>query len=72
VALTPTQDALRLTISDDGVGFNVDDVSRSGLGLISMRERVEAVGGTLNIRSRPGEGTELEVTVPLQQLKAAV
>ena len=72
VELRRTADGLRLTIRDDGVGFDVEGVARKGLGLISMRERVQAIGGTLDIRSRPGAGTELEVTVPLHHLKAAV
>ena len=37
-----------------------------GLGLISMGERLEAIGGTLEIRSKPGAGTRLEVSVPLR------
>jgi len=37
-----------------------------GLGLVSIGERLDAVGGTLNIVSRPGAGTRLEVTVPLR------
>jgi signal transduction histidine kinase len=57
---------LQLTIADDGVGFDVDLTWRKGLGLISMRERLEAVGGTIKIHSRPGEGTRLEIVVPLR------
>jgi signal transduction histidine kinase len=53
-----------LTIVDDGVGFDVDAVWGRGLGLISMHERVEAIGGTFEIRSNPGAGTRLEVRVP--------
>jgi signal transduction histidine kinase len=56
---------VRLTISDDGVGFNVDGTWNRGLGLISMRERLEAVGGTLSIFSKPGFGTRLVASAPL-------
>src|SRR4030095_8270097 len=56
---------LALTIVDDGVGFDVNAAWGKGLGLISMNERVEAVGGTFEIRSRPGGGTQLEVKIPL-------
>jgi signal transduction histidine kinase len=56
---------LTLTISDDGVGFDVNASMGKGLGLISIAERLEAVGGTVEIRSRPGAGTALEVRVPL-------
>jgi signal transduction histidine kinase len=58
--------ALSLTIADNGVGFDVDEAMGRGLGLVSIGERLDAVGGTLNIVSRPGAGTRLEVTVPLR------
>ena len=54
---------LRLTVSDDGGGFDPEQVRR-GHGLRSMRERAAAVGGELEIRSRPGCGATLEVRVP--------
>jgi two-component system NarL family sensor kinase len=53
-----------MTIVDDGVGFDVDEVWGRGLGLVSMHERVEAMGGTFEIRSSPGAGTRLEIRVP--------
>ena len=65
VDLTGTSDGIALTIVDDGVGFDVDAAWRRGLGLISMRERVEAIGGTFGLRSSPGAGTRLEVSVPV-------
>ena len=59
---------LRCTIRDDGVGFDVASVlsrkGQGGLGLIGIRERLNAVGGTLQIRSRPGHGTELIADIP--------
>ena len=59
---------LYLRIVDDGRGFEQQDVF-SGLGghfgIIGMRERAERLGGELRLQSRPGEGTEVEVTVPL-------
>jgi signal transduction histidine kinase len=54
-----------LTVTDDGVGFDVDAAWGKGLGLISMAERLEAIGGRLDIRSEPGAGTHLEASVPL-------
>lgn len=60
--------ALRCRVQDDGAGFAVGTAARpggpGGLGLASMRERLGAVGGALRIRSAPGRGTELLVTVP--------
>jgi signal transduction histidine kinase len=69
VHLTGRAERLTLSVVDDGVGFDVDAAtSGRGLGLISMHERVEAVGGTLKIHSTPGAGTRLEVTVPLHEV----
>jgi signal transduction histidine kinase len=62
---------LGLTVSDDGVGFDVDTVWGRGLGLVSISERVEALGGTLDIRSAPGAGTSLTIHVPLAGQPAA-
>jgi signal transduction histidine kinase len=61
-------DRLLLTIADDGVGFDVG-AANHGLGLISMAERVEQVGGTLEINSHPGRGTRIEVAVPIEGAK---
>jgi PAS domain S-box-containing protein len=57
-----------LTIEDDGVGFAADDrqEGRSGYGLITMRERSEAVGGRFQAYSAPGKGTRFTVRVPLR------
>ena len=51
-------------VADDGRGFNMVSV-RAGVGLSAMRERIEGVGGTLAIYSRPGEGTRVVVSIPL-------
>jgi PAS domain S-box-containing protein len=61
---------LYLTISDDGRGFDVNEVLRrqekgGGLGLRSMRHRVQAAGGDLHITSSPGKGTTLGFWCPL-------
>ncbi len=66
VHLSGSPDGLELTIVDDGVGFDVNAAWGKGLGLISMTERLEAIGGTLEIRSKPGTGTRLEVRAPLR------
>ncbi len=63
-------EAVTLEIQDDGVGFNLPDnwikLVRTGhLGLVGMRERVEAIGGTMEIHSTPGEGTLIRVTAPV-------
>jgi signal transduction histidine kinase len=56
---------LTLTIADDGVGFDLETAWGKGLGLISIRERVEASGGVVTIRSKAGDGTRVDVRVPL-------
>jgi signal transduction histidine kinase len=56
---------LALTVADDGIGFDVDDAYQKGLGLRSMYERLESIGATLKIASRPGVGTRIEITAPL-------
>jgi signal transduction histidine kinase/dihydrofolate reductase len=61
--LTGTADGLTLTVTDDGVGFDAGAMEARGLGLISMRERLEAAGGTLRIESAPGRGTRVEASV---------
>jgi PAS domain S-box-containing protein len=56
---------LRLTISDDGVGFVQAQGRPVSFGLVGMRERVLIMGGKLTLDSELGEGTTLSVTVPL-------
>jgi signal transduction histidine kinase len=55
-----------LTVTDDGVGFDpaARAIAARRLGLISMRERVEALGGTFEIVSAPGRGTTVRASVP--------
>ena len=65
VDLRGVPEGLSLTIADDGVGFDVSALSGEGLGLISMSERLQSVGGAIAIRSAPGAGTRIEVRVPL-------
>ena len=58
-------DHLRVAITDDGRGFETDaDHGRDSFGLVSMRERAEAMNGALSVRSQPGEGTTVEVLMP--------
>jgi signal transduction histidine kinase len=65
ITLRRAGDAVSLTIADDGRGFDVDQAWSKGLGLASMSERTESIGGTLAIHSAPGRGTRLAITVPL-------
>ena len=63
--LSNTGAALSLKIVDSGVGFAPESHDRSGLGLVSMRERANVLGGRFAIRSAPGAGTRIGVQVPL-------
>jgi len=57
---------IRLKVSDQGVGFDWKAVmSGPGLGLISMRERVQLVKGEFSIESAHGRGTTIEARIPL-------
>lgn len=58
----------RLTISDDGSGFDTSLKPEHGFGLIAMRERVESLGGTLKIKSVVGEGTRISAKIPVGQI----
>ena len=60
---------LALTIADDGRGFDVAGAWGTGLGLVSMAERLGAIGAALSVRSAPGEGTRVEVSVPAEVLQ---
>jgi len=67
VNLRGTPDGLELTVSDDGTGFDESEgLSRHGLGLISMRERLQIVHGVLQIKTKPGTGTTISARIPLQ------
>ena len=59
-------------IEDNGKGFNPRDVlnrepGQDGIGLVTMQERARLTGGRLKIKSRPGAGTRLTLTVPVEK-----
>ena len=67
VGLTGEGDELRLEVRDDGVGLPADNGATrpSGIGLIGIRERVRALGGTVSLSSGPGGGACLRASVPM-------
>ena len=56
--------SLRFEVRDDGVGFD-ERRTRPGMGLMSMQDRLGAVGGEVAVRSRPGHGTRVSARIPL-------
>lgn len=66
VDLKGTSADLKLRVRDFGRGFSMDDaIKTKGLGLVSMRERVNLVKGEIVIKSNPMAGTEITVHVPI-------
>lgn len=55
---------IRVKVTDDGIGFDPALEKRKGLGLLGMEERVRELGGRLQLTSRPGSGTSLEIYLP--------
>ncbi|MCU0588578.1 MAG: PAS domain-containing protein [Syntrophobacteraceae bacterium] len=63
---------IRVTVQDDGVGFDPSRIGRArrmegGFGLFSIRERMNGIGGRLEIESSPGEGARLSLLAPLRE-----
>jgi len=72
VVLRCDNDTLSLSVSDDGQGFDpVVWLSKSGwpvgMGLMGMQERLQPLGGQLDVESQPGQGTRLTALIPLQE-----
>jgi signal transduction histidine kinase len=71
IRLEVVADTLHLLMADEGVGFDTTNRStRTGLGLRSMQERLRVLGGRVEIRSCPKQGTTIEVWVPLNPVIA--
>ena len=56
-----------LNIDDDGIGFDPEELHYNRLGLINMRERAEALGGTFQVMSNYGSGVSTFVKIPLKE-----
>lgn len=71
VRLYKRADAIRFSVEDDGRGFDVKKVlnKTDGLrfGILGMKERVESLSGTFNIKSRPEKGTKISVSLPASE-----
>ncbi len=76
VLFTIENEAVHVEIEDDGEGFDLkklfhtgayDTFDRRGLGLLGMKERVALIGGKIEVCSRPGTGTRVEICIPLAE-----
>jgi len=67
VSIESTKDAVRLCVEDSGAGFSVSSLeTTTGLGILSMKERVQLANGIFSIASEPGKGTQISVEAPLR------
>ncbi len=64
-------DELRVTVRDNGRGYDVATTPQRGLGLTSISERVRILGGTQTVTTAPGAGTMIELRIPLTNPKAS-
>ncbi|MFZ2649301.1 MAG: CHASE3 domain-containing protein [Burkholderiaceae bacterium] len=71
VTLSKHSAQVEVSVRDDGVGFDTTVPASSAYGLLGMRFRVEAEGGTLMLQSAPGQGTLIQVTLPQAPLVTA-
>ena len=72
VKLEKTSQAVEMLIRDDGQGFTLSDLEKSPPGyhgLNIIKERAEGLGGSLNISTAPGEGTEVRVSLPIEKVR---
>jgi signal transduction histidine kinase len=72
IRISATETDVRLEVEDDGIGFDVGNLSLEpdslrGMGLLGMQERLELLGGELEIQSVVGSGTTLSIRVPCQE-----
>ncbi|MCL4559969.1 MAG: MEDS domain-containing protein [Chloroflexi bacterium] len=70
ISLTKTDRQVELNVEDNGQGFEVptqwlEQARKGHLGLVGIRERAEAIGGTVEVKSHPGKGTFIRVSVPI-------
>jgi len=77
IEIGTVDNCIQIAVVDDGVGFDMSHLtahaSRRGLGfgLLSIRERLVYLGGNLNIKSTPGQGTRVTLTVPLEHTRGS-
>ncbi len=65
-------DALVVTVTDNGRGFQLDSARKEGLGLLGMEERARLMGGNLGISTEPSDGTSVSVRLPLEDSRPPI
>ncbi len=65
IVLQRRGDSVRLGIRDNGIGFDLQTKKHASYGMVNMEERVNEIGGSLNVASAPGKGTRIEIRVPI-------
>lgn len=63
--LKKRSEMVRLTIQDNGIGFDMDVKKHASYGMVSMQERVNEIGGSIHIISAPNKGTRIDIRVPI-------
>jgi signal transduction histidine kinase len=71
VHLLAAEGGVRIVVADDGAGFDTSQPQSASHGLFGMAYRVESVGGRLEVRSSPGQGTRIEAFLPSSAATAA-
>ncbi|MFC5985117.1 sensor histidine kinase [Marinicrinis lubricantis] len=69
VRLQQKENIIRLFIHDNGVGFDLDDKKHTSYGIVSMKERVNELGGDMHLITAPGKGTKIDIRIPILETK---
>lgn len=72
LSIKRTDSSMELEVSDNGLGFTVQDTFPGHLGLQSMRERTLRLNGTINVESAPGKGTKILVSIPIEKTRTII
>lgn len=68
VKLVSTPNEVRLVVADDGRGFDPETAPQGRFGLVGLSERARLLGGSLRLETSPGEGTRVEVILPVEKI----
>ncbi|MBU1367949.1 MAG: HAMP domain-containing protein [Bacteroidetes bacterium] len=70
IVLMADNENIKLTIKDNGRGFDAKHIKNSGHGLTHMKERAELLGGSFLLQSQQNKGTEIEIIIPIKRSKS--